>query len=43
MLLLLAAGIALWCVYGFLRRDAVIDAANGMSLAMLIYWKLRLG
>jgi MtN3 and saliva related transmembrane protein len=46
MLLLLAAGIALWCAYGILRQDAVIVAANATSLAMLatlIYWKLRLG
>lgn len=46
MLLLLATGIALWCLYGFLREDAVIVAANGTSLAMLatlIYWKVRIG
>ncbi len=46
MLLSLATGIALWCVYGLLREDAVIVAANAASLAMLaalIYWKLRLG
>jgi len=45
MLLTLAVGLALWCVYGFARSDAVIVLANGASLAMLsmlIYWKLRL-
>jgi MtN3 and saliva related transmembrane protein len=46
MLLLLATGIGLWCVYGVLLGDAVIIGANGASLAMLgtlIFWKLRLG
>lgn len=46
MLLILAMGLSLWCVYGLRRSDAVIVAANGASLAMLltlIYWKLRIG
>jgi MtN3 and saliva related transmembrane protein len=45
MLLILAVGLALWCLYGMARSDAVIMVANGASLAMLsllIYWKLRL-
>lgn len=44
MLLTLATGLALWCVYGFARADAVIVLANGASLAMLsvlIYWTAR--
>jgi MtN3 and saliva related transmembrane protein len=35
MLLLLGIGLALWLVYGFMRGDFVIVAANGASLAML--------
>jgi len=44
MLLLLACGLALWLVYGFLRADAVIIIANGISLALLggiIFFKIR--
>ena len=44
MLLLLASGLALWTVYGVIRSDIVIIAANVVSLAMLaciIYFKLR--
>ncbi len=44
MLLILAAGLALWIVYGLLRGDAVIIAANGLSLTLLsciIYFKLH--
>ena len=35
MLLLLASGLALWLVYGFMRADAVIIIANAISLALL--------
>jgi MtN3 and saliva related transmembrane protein len=35
MLLLLAAGLSLWLLYGFMRSDLVIMIANGLSLAML--------
>jgi len=44
MLLLLAAGLSLWMVYGFMRRDIVIIVANGVSLTLLsciLYFKLR--
>jgi MtN3 and saliva related transmembrane protein len=44
MLLILAAGLALWIVYGLLRGDVVIIAANVISLSLLsciIYFKLR--
>jgi len=44
MLLLLATGVALWLVYGLLKQDAVIMAANGTSLALLLgilYFKQR--
>ena len=44
MLLLLAAGLSLWMVYGFLRGDIVIIVANGVSLTLLgciLYFKLR--
>lgn len=44
MLLLLAAGLALWLVYGLLRRDWVIIIANSISLALLggiIHFKIR--
>jgi MtN3 and saliva related transmembrane protein len=40
---ILAAGVALWMVYGFLRGDAVIVIANLVSLALLmgiLYFKL---
>jgi MtN3 and saliva related transmembrane protein len=35
MLLILAAGIGLWVVYGILRGDTVIIIANSVSLALL--------
>jgi MtN3 and saliva related transmembrane protein len=31
----LAAGIALWVVYGIMRSDWVISASNAVSLALL--------
>jgi MtN3 and saliva related transmembrane protein len=40
----LAAGIALWAVYGFLKSDIVIILANTISLALpmgILYFKLR--
>jgi MtN3 and saliva related transmembrane protein len=46
MLLLLAAGLALWLVYGALKGDFVIIVANGISLTLLgciIYFKMRHG
>jgi MtN3 and saliva related transmembrane protein len=44
MLLLLAAGLVLWIIYGLVRSDIVIIAANAVSLTLLaciIYFKLR--
>ncbi|TMJ03689.1 MAG: hypothetical protein E6G97_08450 [Alphaproteobacteria bacterium] len=44
MFLILAAGIALWVLYGVLRGDAVIILANSVSLAFLaaiLFFKLR--
>ena len=44
MFLILAAGIALWVVYGVLQRDIVIILANSVSLAFLaaiLFFKLR--
>ena len=44
MFLTLAAGVALWVVYGFLKSDFVIIIANVVSLALLfgiLYFKLR--
>ncbi|MGZ8369138.1 MAG: SemiSWEET family sugar transporter [Rhodoplanes sp.] len=44
MFSILAAGIALWIVYGVLQRDGVIIIANSVSLALLaviLYFKLR--
>jgi MtN3 and saliva related transmembrane protein len=44
MFLTLAAGVALWVVYGFLKSDAVIVLANCISFALLmgiLYFKLR--
>jgi MtN3 and saliva related transmembrane protein len=44
MFLVLAAGVALWVVYGVLKSDAVIVGANGVSLVLLsgiLYFKLR--
>jgi MtN3 and saliva related transmembrane protein len=36
MLSVLAAGLALWIVYGLLQGDWVIVGANAVSLAMLL-------
>jgi MtN3 and saliva related transmembrane protein len=44
MLLLLAAGLGLWLIYGFMRADTVIVVANAISLALLggiLFFKLR--
>jgi MtN3 and saliva related transmembrane protein len=44
MLAILATGITLWVVYGFLKSDVVIIAANAVSLlllASLLVFKLR--
>ena len=44
MFLILAAGIALWVVYGVLKGDAVIILANSVSLAFLtaiLFFKIR--
>ena len=44
MFLILAAGTALWVVYGVLKGDGVIILANGLSLAFLcaiLFFKLR--
>jgi MtN3 and saliva related transmembrane protein len=44
MFLILAAGIALWVVYGVLKADVVIILANSVSLAFLgaiLFFKLR--
>jgi MtN3 and saliva related transmembrane protein len=44
MFLILAAGIALWVVYGVMRGDFVIILANSVSLALLtaiLFFKLR--
>ena len=44
MFLILAAGIALWIVYGVLQGDGVIILANSASLALLcaiLFFKLR--
>ncbi len=44
MFVILAAGIALWVVYGILQRDIVIILANSVSLAFLaaiLFFKLR--
>jgi MtN3 and saliva related transmembrane protein len=44
MFLILAAGIGLWVLYGFLQRDAVIIVANAVSLLLLmgiLFFKLR--
>ena len=37
MLGILATGIALWIVYGVLKGDLVIIAANGISLTLLVF------
>jgi hypothetical protein len=42
--LTLAAGVALWALYGFLKRDIVIIIANAVSFVLLmgiLYFKLR--
>jgi MtN3 and saliva related transmembrane protein len=44
MFLTLAAGVALWVVYGILKSDIVIVTANGVSLCLLagiLFFKLR--
>jgi MtN3 and saliva related transmembrane protein len=44
MLFLLAAGLSLWMVYGFMRGDVVIVIANSISLILLggiMYFKMR--
>ena len=44
MFVTLAAGVALWVVYGFLKSDIVIILANVVSLALLLgilYFKLK--
>ena len=44
MILLLAAGISLWVVYGIFRGDMVIVAANSVSLlfiANLVFFKVK--
>jgi MtN3 and saliva related transmembrane protein len=44
MFSILATGIALWVIYGFLQADIVIIAANAISFVLLIgilYFKLR--
>lgn len=46
MFVILAGGIALWVVYGFLRSDPVIVIANAISLLFLsgiLYFRLRHG
>jgi MtN3 and saliva related transmembrane protein len=44
MVITLAAGVALWAVYGFLQSEIVIIIANTVSLTLLtgiLYFKLR--
>ena len=44
MFLILASGVALWAVYGVMKTDYVIIAANVTSLCLLLgilYFKLR--
>ncbi len=44
MFVLLAAGIALWVVYGVMREDPVVVMANAISLsflAIILYFKVR--
>lgn len=46
MFSVLSVGIALWIVYGMLKTDWIIIAANSVSLACLagiLYFKLRAG
>jgi MtN3 and saliva related transmembrane protein len=44
MFSILTLGIALWVIYGLMRRDVIIIAANAISLCCLfgiLYFKLR--
>ena len=44
MILLLASGISLWVVYGFMKADMVIIGANVVSLLFLsnlLFFKLK--
>lgn len=44
MLLLLASGLALWCLYGLLIGDIVLTVANALSCALVssvLYFKLN--
>ena len=44
MFAILATGVALWAVYGVLKQDIVIIAANVVSLLLLagiLYFKVR--
>jgi MtN3 and saliva related transmembrane protein len=44
MFSILAFGIAMWVVYGVLKKDGVIILANGVSLCLLagiLFFKLR--
>jgi MtN3 and saliva related transmembrane protein len=44
MLLVLWLGVALWIIYGILKADWIIIAANSVSLALLcgiLFFKLR--
>ncbi len=44
MFAILATGVALWVVYGFLKSDFVIIIANAISLCLLLgilYFKIR--
>ena len=44
MFSILAAGMALWVVYGVMQGDAVIILANSVSFVLLmgiLYFKLR--
>ena len=44
MFVILATGVTLWAVYGVMKGDYVIIAANSISLCLLfgiLYFKLR--
>ncbi len=44
MLMILATGIGLWVVYGFMKGDIVIIVANSVSLLLLfnlLFFKVR--
>jgi MtN3 and saliva related transmembrane protein len=44
MFCILAFGVAMWVVYGVLKKDAVIILANSVSLCLLagiLFFKLR--